>query len=96
MAHVTRWPASDWNWDQALSCAPLSRLDELCVWLLHAQLTRLQNRLRSKIMASISYLRSTKDRMLLLEQLDVSIGSAIVKCAVIPTTFFQNHFTNDA
>lgn len=45
MVHVTQWPASDWNWDQALS-------------------------LRSKIMASISYLRSTKDRMLLLEQLD--------------------------
>jgi len=96
MEHVTHFPASEWTWDQALSRAPVSRLDELCVWLLHARLTRLRCRLRSKIMASISYLRSKKDRMLFLEQLDVSIGSAIVKCAVLPTTFFQNHFANDA
>ena len=32
-------------------------------------------RLRSKIVASICYLRSTKDRMLLLEQLDVSVDA---------------------
>jgi hypothetical protein len=71
MAHVTRWPASEWNWDQALSLAPSHAHglnSVLCSW----KLTRLCFRLRSKIMASISYLRSKKDRMLLLQQLDVS------------------------
>jgi hypothetical protein len=32
MVHVTQWPASDWNWDQALSLAPFPQL--LLIFLL--------------------------------------------------------------